>query len=151
MEDQGIIKTATGPTDWVNALCVVEKTKIGKLRVCLDPWDLNKAIKCLHYPLTTLDEMTPKLTGASYFSIMDARSGYWAVKLSEKSSKLTTFNTIFGRYRFCAYLSALSRLRSFFNRNQIKSMKVAWLRDILVYGKTKEDHDRNLRTMMEWS
>lgn len=43
---------------------------------------------------------TSKLTGAKYFSILDARSGYWTIKLSEELSLLTTFNTIFGRYRF---------------------------------------------------
>lgn len=36
-------------TDWFNALVVVEKPYTGKLGVCLDPRNLNKAIKRLHY------------------------------------------------------------------------------------------------------
>lgn len=84
MEQSDIVTKVTEPTDWVNALVVVEKPRTGKLRVCLDPRDLNKAIKRPHYPLPTLDGITHKLAGAHYFSVMDARSGYWAIKLTEK-------------------------------------------------------------------
>lgn len=51
MEHQGIISKVTEPTDWVNALVVVEKPCTGVLRICLDLHDLNKAIKRPHYPL----------------------------------------------------------------------------------------------------
>lgn len=45
MEKNGVISKVTEPTDWVNALVVVESPKTGKLRVCLDSRPLNKAIK----------------------------------------------------------------------------------------------------------
>ncbi|KAL1249127.1 hypothetical protein QQF64_020132 [Cirrhinus molitorella] len=51
MEDNNIIVRVTEPTEWVNALVVVEKPKSQKLRVCLNPRDLNKAIQRPHYPL----------------------------------------------------------------------------------------------------
>ena len=89
MEQSDIVSKVTKPTDWINVL--VEKPLTGKLRVCLDPRDLNKAIKRPHYPLPTLDSITHKLAEAHYFSVMDARSGYWAIMLTEESSKLTTF------------------------------------------------------------
>lgn len=100
MENQQIITKVTEPTEWVNSMVATEKLRTGKLRVCLDPKDLNKVIKRPHSPLPTLEDITCKLAGACYFSVMDARSGYWAIKLTEESSKLTTFNTVFGRYRF---------------------------------------------------
>lgn len=95
MEHQGIIVKVTEPTNWVNALVVVEKPRIGYFRICLDPRDLTKAIKRPHYPLPTLDDIISKQSGAKYFSVLDARSGYWAIMLAEVSSKLTTYNTIF--------------------------------------------------------
>ena len=58
MENNNIICKVTEPTDWVNALVVVEKPKTGKLRVCLDPRPLNKAILRPHYPLPTLEDVT---------------------------------------------------------------------------------------------
>ena len=100
MEASNIICRVTEPTKWVNTLVVVEKPQTGKLKVCLDPRDLNKAIQRPHYLLPTLDDVTTKLAGARYFSVLDARSGYWAIKLNTESSLLTTFNTPFGRYRF---------------------------------------------------
>ncbi len=95
MERQGVIVKVTEPTEWVNSMVVAEKPRTGQLRVCLDPRNLNKAIKRPHYPLPTLEDLTPKLAGAQYFSVLDARSGYWAIKLTEESSRLTTFNTVF--------------------------------------------------------
>jgi hypothetical protein len=49
--------------------------------LCLDPKDLNKAIKRPHHRTPTIDEILPKLNGAQYFSIVDARIGYWNIKL----------------------------------------------------------------------
>ena len=92
MENQGIIARITQPTDWVNSLVIREKEN-GRLRLCLDPKDLNNAIKREHHPIPTLEEVTPKLTEAKLFSKLDARNGYWNVKLDEESSYLTTFNT----------------------------------------------------------
>ena len=100
MESQGIISKVSEPTKWVNSLVVVEKPHSGKLRICLDPRDLNKAIIRPHYPSKTLEEVLPQLSGAKHFTKLDARLGYWTIKLSEASSYLTTFNTPFGRYRF---------------------------------------------------
>ena len=71
----------------------------GQLRICLDPKDLNKAIRRDYHVTTTLEEILPKFNGAKFFSILDAKSGYWNVELDEPSSYLTTFNSPFGRYQ----------------------------------------------------
>lgn len=100
MEKNGIICKVTEPNNWVNALVTVEKPKSGKLRVCLHPRPLNKDILRPHYPLPTLEDVTTKLAGVRYLSVLDARAGYWAIKLINESSMLTTFNTVFDRYCF---------------------------------------------------
>ena len=41
MENDGVIKKQEKPTDWVNSMVIVETPK--KLRICLDPRDLNKS------------------------------------------------------------------------------------------------------------
>ena len=43
-ESLGVIVKVNEPTDWVNSITIVEK-KNGSLRICLDPRDLNKALK----------------------------------------------------------------------------------------------------------
>ena len=68
---QGILAKVTEPTDWVNSLVCVTKSN-GALRLCLDPKDLNRAIKRPHYFTPILEDILPKLSGARYFSILDA-------------------------------------------------------------------------------
>ena len=87
------------PTPWVNSLAYRRKQN-GRLRLCLAPKDLNAAIQREHHVTPTLEEILPKLTVATVFSIGDAKCGYWNVVLDKKSSYLTTFNSPFGRYRF---------------------------------------------------
>ena len=53
MERLGVIEPVREPTDWVSSLVTVTKPN-GSLRVCIDPRDLNKAIKCEHFPMPTI-------------------------------------------------------------------------------------------------
>lgn len=104
MESRGIItKIKEGkPTPWVNIL-VYRRKPNDKLRICLDPKGLNRAISREHHVITTrgtLKEILPKLSGAKYFFIVDTKCGYWNVVLNQESSYLTAFNSPLGRYRF---------------------------------------------------
>ena len=40
------------------------------------------------------------MSGAKFFTKLDASSGYWQIKVDQESSKLLSFTTPFGRYRF---------------------------------------------------
>ena len=105
LERNGILATVTEPTPWVSSLVVVPK-KDGRLRLCLDPKDLNRAILREHYPLPTIEEVATRLYGAKCFSILDAQHGF---PLDEESSLLTTFNSPFGRYRLTIWNLISSR------------------------------------------
>ena len=80
----------------VSSLVLVNKPN--KLRICIDPQDLNKALQRAHYPLPTIEEVATRLSKARVFSGLDAKNGFWQVQLDSESSYLTTFNTPFGRY-----------------------------------------------------
>jgi len=73
MEKLGVIVQQEEPTEWVNSLVVVQKLN-GAVRLCIDPRDLNAAMKRSHYPLKTVDEVASRLQGANTFSILDAKS-----------------------------------------------------------------------------
>ena len=94
-----VIHKVDHPTDWVNSLRKVEKPN-GKLRLCLDPKDFNKAIKRHHYELPTAETISAKMSGATVFSKIDASNGYWQIAVDSESSDLLTFNTPFRRYKF---------------------------------------------------
>ena len=95
MVDKEIIAPVTESTPWVSSMVVAQK-KDGRLRICLDPKHLNKVIMRSHYPLPTIEEVTTRLTNAKVFSVLDAKTGFWQVRLSEASSYLTMFNTPLG-------------------------------------------------------
>ena len=69
----GIITTVEQPTKWVNPAIVVRKPN-GDVRICLDPVDLNKAVKREHYPLKTVEEVAASMSEAKVFSTPDATS-----------------------------------------------------------------------------
>ena len=95
----GVIVKETDPTDWVSSIVVPTKAN-GKMRLCIDPQPLNKALKRPQYPLHLLDEALPQLTSTKVFSVCNVENGFWHLTLDETSSKLTTFNTPFGRFRW---------------------------------------------------
>ena len=69
----GILKEIKEHTDWVSSYVIVEKdtgnhhspnhTIKKKLRICLDPRDLNEALEREPYHTHSVDEITAKLQG----------------------------------------------------------------------------------------
>ena len=94
-----IIEAVEKPTEWISSMVVITK-KDNKLRICLDPKDLNHAIRRENHQLPTIEDIATRLHGAKVFTVLDVRHGFWHVRLDERSSYLTTFNTPFGRYRY---------------------------------------------------
>ena len=124
------------------------------LRLCLDPKDLNHAIKRPHHCTPTLDDVLPKLNGAKYFSIVDARSGYWNIKLDHASSLYTTFNSPHGRYRFLRLPFGLICAQDIFQKKVDETFGnlpgvTGITDDIVIYGCNLIDHDTNLKAVME--
>jgi len=91
LEAMGAIAKVTKPAPWISSMVVVRKTN--KLRLCLDPLHLNKGIIRNHYPTPTVEDIEPKLTKATVFSVVHAKDGFLQVVLDEPSSYLTTFWT----------------------------------------------------------
>ena len=83
MVDLDIIEPFQKTTVWVNGLVVVERPN-GKLRVCLDPRPLNKAIKREDVHLPTAEEIFSQMSAASYFSKVDASPGYLQIKSTSR-------------------------------------------------------------------
>ena len=55
----------------------------GKLRICIDPRDINKAVKREHYPwpTKTVEEVVARMPNAKIFSVLDDSSGFWQIEL----------------------------------------------------------------------
>ena len=154
----GVLSPVYEPTPWVSSLVMVEKGN--KLRICIDPKDLNRSIQRSHYPLPTLDDVLPKLSAAKIYSVLDARNGFWHVQLDKESSLLTTFNTPFGRYRWLRMPFGIASAPEEFQRRQDQALEglpgvLCIADDILVYGEGEDmdtaiaDHDRKLVQLLQ--
>ena len=94
-----VISPIQEPTDWVSSMIAAKKPD-GNIRLCIDPHYLNLALKRSHYPLPVIEEILPELSKAKVFSKVDLKEGFLQVELDEETSKLTVFQTLWGRYRF---------------------------------------------------
>ena len=97
MAEMGLIQPIHEPTDWVNSLIIVEKQN-GRLRLCLNTKDLNKAKKREHFKQPTAEEIFAQMNNPKYFTKLDASNGYWHIPVDEERSKLLTFSSPFGRF-----------------------------------------------------
>ena len=70
MIKQGILKEVNEQTNWLSSFVAVKTP--GKLRICIEPKDLNKALKHNHY-IKTLDDILHNLTKVKVFSVLDAK------------------------------------------------------------------------------
>ena len=87
---QRIITKQTEPTPWVSSLTYPKKAN-GKLRICLIPKDLNKAIICENHKAPTLEEIAHVLMGATKFSKVDGNKAFFGMHLTCRGS-LTPHN-----------------------------------------------------------
>ena len=131
-----------------------DKGEITKLRVCLDPRDLNKWIKREQHYTKTVDEVVTQLNDAKFFTLVDAKKGYWHVPLDEASSYLTTFSTPFGRFRFLRLPFGLTVAQDVFQKQLDSALEglsgvTGIADDTFVLGSTENEHDRNLANLME--
>uniref|UniRef100_A0A803SS84 Gypsy retrotransposon integrase-like protein 1 n=1 Tax=Anolis carolinensis TaxID=28377 RepID=A0A803SS84_ANOCA len=153
MENMGVITKVVGPTDWVSSLVITEK-KNGSLRICLDPRDLNKAVRRQHYTIPTVEEVLSHLAGKKIFTIIDEKDGYWQVKLDKASSRLCTFNTPWGRYCFNRLPFGLKSSSEVFqqkNQEKFGHIKGVYMiaDDMIIAAETSKQHDEILHQVME--
>ena len=116
---EGIITEVHEHTEWINSIVPVMKED-GSLRLCLDPKDLNKAIERNQWYARTLDDILPELVQSKYFTVKDATSRFWHILLDLRSSLLTTFNTLWGKYRWLRMPFGLKSLGMFSRKDWIE-------------------------------
>ncbi|CAC5375554.1 unnamed protein product [Mytilus coruscus] len=132
MEDIGVIFKQQEPTQWVNSMVTVIKPN-GKIRICIDPRDLNKAILREHYPLKTVEEVISQMPNAKVF---------------------TKLETPFGRYRFARLPFGINSASEVFQKivcemvSDIEGAE-AIIDDILILGSDQKEHDMHLKQVLD--
>ena len=161
---QGILEEVKEHTEWVNSHVIVEKdtgnhhssnhTVKKKLRICLDPRDLNEALEREPYHTRSVDEITVKLQGMTVSTIVDFKKGYWMVVLHPDSRKLTCMALPFGRFQWTQLPMGAVVAQDIF-QSKLDSIFIGMegvtgiADDMVIAGKDEMKHDRNFLAFME--
>ena len=141
----GFIQTIDYP-DWLANVVAVPK-KNGKVWICIDFRDLNKATPKDDYPLPNIDLLIDSTAGHAMFSFMDGYSGYNQIKLAARDQSKTSFTTPWGTFCYTVMPFGLKNAGATYQRamaiifhNQMHKNMDAYVDDILVKSKEGEDH-----------
>ena len=134
--------------EWLNSFVVVRKPS-GKLRVCLDPTDLNPHIICPVCNSNTLDDFVHKLCKAKYMACFDALKGFFHVPLDENSKLLTAMLTPIGVFIYNVLTMGLTNANDIFEQclcDIIHGLDGVFniADDILVIEETYEEFQNNV-------
>jgi hypothetical protein len=148
--DAGVICEVQYP-EWLANVVMVSK-KNGKWRMCIDFTILNKTYPKDEYPLPRIDTLVDATTCSKMLSMLDCFSGYHQIFLNKTDEEKTTFTTPFGTYCYVRMPESLRNVGCTFNRmikkvpgDQLGRNISAYVDDVVVRSKKKEDHIQDLR------
>ena len=103
-----------------------------------------------------MDDVLHKLNGAKFFTVIESTSSFFNHKLEKESSKLTTFGTPFGHYRYLRIPMVASLSSDIYQYKVDSNLEgiencVAVVDDIIIYGFKNDgsDHDMTVKNVMK--
>ena len=166
LEQLGILEETKDVTEWVNSFVIMEK-KIStdsnssqghsmnkKLRICLDPRDLNEALEREPYYTQSIEEIMAKFHGMTRFTIADFNKGYWMVELDPESRKYTMVALDIGRFQWTRLPMGSIVAQDIFQRKLdaifLDIPGVTGIADdMVIYGRSDLEHDKHLINFLE--
>jgi hypothetical protein len=154
LESEGIIESIDS-SEWISPLTVAWK-KSGKIRLCTDLREVNKALIVDAHLLPKIDELLTELQGAKYFAKIDLASAYHQLELSPSSRKLTAFVTPDnGLYRYTRVCFGLASAPAAFQKMMTQYVTkgldgvYVYLDDCVVAGKTFAEYRERLHKFLQ--
>ena len=150
--NKGFVRPSVSP--WGAPVLFVKK-KDGTLRMCIDYRQINKITMKNKYPLPRIEYLFDKLKGASVFSKIDLRSGYYQLRVKDVDVLKIAFRTRYGHYEFLVMpfelTNAPTALMDLMNRvfhPYLDQFVVVFIDDILVYSKDAQEHEQHLKIVL---
>jgi hypothetical protein len=149
----GIIHPSVSP--WGAPVIFIPK-KDGSWRLYIHYHQLNKATIKNQYPLPRIDDLFDQMKGGTVFSKIDLRSGYHWLWIKQDDIPKTVFKMRFSHYKFTVLPFGLtnelgvflSLMNGLFHEYLEKFVQV-FIDDIFIYSRMMEEHDENLRMVLQ--
>ena len=104
-----------------------------------------------------ISEIMDQVTRAQYFSKIDLKDTYYRLRIKEGDEWKTAFWTCYGHYEFLVVPMGLMNTPAIFQAyinkalcSLVDDFCIVYLDDILVFSRTKEEHNRHLQQVYEW-
>ena len=124
--------------------------------MCIDYRALNKITVKNRYPLPRIEELLDHLHGVRYFSKIDLHSGYHQIRVREADIAKTAFVTRYGSFEYfvmpfglCNAPATFQRIMNTILRDGLDKFVLVFLDDILIFSRTKEEHEQHIRMILE--
>ena len=153
LQAEGII-TPIKYSDWAAAIVPVVKQD-GSIRICGDyKLTVNRAVKLDTYPIPRLEDLFSTLSEGALFSKLDMSQAYNQLCLDEDSKAYTVINTHRGLFTYNRLSFGISTAPGIFQRAMEQLLRglpgvFVYLDDILVTGKTPEEHSSHLYKVLQ--
>jgi hypothetical protein len=133
-------------SDWVANIVLVPK-KDGKVLMCIDFWDLNRASPKDNFPLPHIDTLVDNTTTNVVFSFMDGFSGYNQIKMVDEDKLKTAFVTHWGTFVYDVMPFGLKNVGATYQRamvtlfhDMIHQEIEVYVDDMIAKSRMLEDH-----------
>ena len=144
LEKQGILKKVDH-SNWATPVVLVPKPD-KTIRMCGDyKTTINQWVRTEGYPLPTVQDLFSTLAGGTVFTKLDLKQAYQQLEVDENSQEYLTINTHKGLYKYTRLPFGVSSAPSIFQATMDQILQgvnntICYLDDILVMGKSKEEH-----------
>ncbi|KAG0442406.1 Retrovirus-related Pol polyprotein from transposon 17.6 [Dictyocoela muelleri] len=153
LENKGIVSESN--SRWLNPVHLVRK-KNGDLRFCIDFRKLNDLVEQDNFEIPRIKELISTLYGKKYFTRIDLKDGFFQIPIKKTDREKTAFYTGSRLMEFNRMPQGYKNSPAIFQRamhlivkNLIGNCCIVYIDDILVFGESIDEHDRNLSKIIE--
>nr|GEW77563.1 putative reverse transcriptase domain-containing protein [Tanacetum cinerariifolium] len=132
------------------------KKKDGSFHMYIDYQELNKLTIKNRYPLPRIDDLFDQLQGSRYFSKIDLQSDYHQLRVREEDIPKTAHRMKNEHFEFTVMPFGLTNAPAVFMnlmnhvcRPYLDKFVIVFIDDILIYSKSKEEHEVHLKLILE--